>query len=79
MTSSHENEPLAEAIFFVLRCAYPDEGYEEDCGSTLGIAIGSPSSAAEIRDAFSNLERFIKCQLEAEADQTNNGPGNKCD
>jgi len=59
MTTWHDNESLAEALCFALG-AWPDEGYEEECRSTLGIAIGSPSWAAEIRRAFSEPREFIR-------------------
>ena len=63
MTTSHDNESLAEALRFAL-VAWPHEGYEEHCRSTLGVAIGSPSWAAEIRNAFSNPREFMR-QLDA--------------
>lgn len=61
MTTWHANEALAEAIRFAL-VARPDEFYEEGCGSTLGVAIGSSLWAAEIRTAFSNPRRFVQQQ-----------------
>jgi hypothetical protein len=60
MTTWHAEESLAEAIRFALVDAWPDEFYAEGCGSTLGIAIGSTSWAAEIRTAFSSPEQFVQ-------------------
>jgi hypothetical protein len=54
MTTWHAKESLAQAIRFALVAAWPDECYAEDCGSTLGVAIGSSLWAAEIRTAFSS-------------------------
>jgi hypothetical protein len=58
MTTWHANDSLAEAIWFVLHNSWPDEGYEEGCASTLGVAIGSAQWASEIRDAFSRPREF---------------------
>jgi hypothetical protein len=58
MTTWHANEPLAEAIWFVLHNSWPDEGYESGCDSRLGVAIGSPPWASEIREAFSRPHEF---------------------
>jgi hypothetical protein len=60
MTTWHANESLAEAIRFALVDARPDECYAEDCGSTLGVAIGSSLWAAEIRTAFSSPQQFVQ-------------------
>jgi hypothetical protein len=53
MTTWHADESLADALNFVRVAAVPDDRHAEGCGSTLGIAIGSPQWTAEIRDAFS--------------------------
>jgi hypothetical protein len=52
MTTAHPDEPLAEAIWFALFCAWPGGGYEAGCDSVLAIAIGQPAWATEIREAF---------------------------
>lgn len=54
VTSAQPGEPLGEAIWHVLHCSVPDEPFAEDCGSTLGITIGSKAWAAEIRAAFTD-------------------------
>jgi hypothetical protein len=59
MTTWHDDEPLAQAVRFSL-IAWPDEGVEDDCGSTLGIAIGSMTWAREIRTAFSDPRGFVR-------------------
>jgi hypothetical protein len=58
MTSWHHDEPLSEAIWFVLRCALPDDPYIDDCKSTLAISIGSSEWATEIRSALSDPKNF---------------------
>jgi len=63
MTTWHSDESLAEVLQFVLTSTWPDEPYTEGCGATLGIAIGSPQWASEIRQAFSKPKEFIERQL----------------
>jgi hypothetical protein len=58
MTTWHSDEPLAEAIWFILRSANPDEGYAEGCDSTLGITIGNLGWHEEIWSAFRNSYGF---------------------
>lgn len=65
MTTWHANESLAEAIRFALVDACPHEYYAENCGSTLGVSIGSSTWAADMRAAFSNPLQFVR-QLESE-------------
>ena len=59
MTTWHEDESLAEALGFVLAAAIPDDGFIDDCGATLGVAIGSAEWANEIRDAFSRPGEWV--------------------
>jgi hypothetical protein len=66
MTTWHDDEPLAEAVWFVLRTAWPADGYEDGCDATLGLSIGSPASAAEMRSAFSDSAAFTAKILESE-------------
>lgn len=56
MTTSHRDEPLSEAMWFLLHCTSPDERYE--CPSTLAILVGSSQWAAEIRQALSDPRKF---------------------
>lgn len=58
ITTWHATEPLAEAIWFVLHNSWPDETCAAECGATLGVAIGSPAWATEIRSAFSRPREF---------------------
>lgn len=58
MTTAHSDEPLSEAIWFVLNNSWPDAAYEAECGSTLAIAIAAPRWADEIRAAFRDPRGF---------------------
>ena len=60
MTTWHSGEPLSDAIWFTLANSWPDEAYEQTCGSTLGIAIGRPEWALESRAAFMRPNDFIE-------------------
>jgi hypothetical protein len=62
MTTWHEGEELRDAIRFVLAAAVPDDGFQAHCRSTLGIAIGSPGTVAQIRRAFANPADFVHKQ-----------------
>jgi len=41
LTTWHDDESLAEALGFIFAAAIPDDGFTDDCGATLGVAIGS--------------------------------------
>ena len=53
MTTWHADEPLAEAVWFVLNVAVPEDRWIADCHATVGISIGSDEWARDIRVAFS--------------------------
>lgn len=59
MTTWHEDQPLNEALFFVLCSAWPDPAYEPSTGCTLGVSVGSPEFASEIRHAFADPDDFV--------------------
>ena len=54
MTTWHGKKPLAEAVYFALDNAWPDEGYAKGCGSVLAVCIGSGKSAEAVRVAFTD-------------------------
>ena len=58
MTTWHE-ELLAEALWYVLTAAIPDEGYAPHCRATVGVSIGSREWATEMRAAFSRPREFV--------------------
>lgn len=60
MTTWHDDEPLSEAILFVLMSAVPEEAHIDDCRATVAIAIGSEQWAAEIRSAFAQPSAFVR-------------------
>ena len=41
MTTWHAQESLAEALWFFLRSAFPDERYEDSCRSSVAIVVGA--------------------------------------
>jgi hypothetical protein len=58
MTTWHTDDPLAEALWFSLFVAWPDAAFEDSCGSVVGISIGVPAWAAEVRAAFAAPGEF---------------------
>lgn len=57
MSTWHADEPLGEALWFVLFNAFPDGAFFDGCRSTLGITIGAPKWGAEVRHAFEEKVR----------------------
>ena len=53
-TTWHSKEPLAEAIYFALYTAWPDEEYASDCRSVLAVCIGNSELAGTVRAAFAD-------------------------
>ena len=66
MSTWHDDEPLAEAIWFMLFNAYPDDAFFDDCHSALGLSLGSSTWAAEIRRAMSDPRKFCADMVESE-------------
>jgi hypothetical protein len=60
MTTWHDEDTLAEAIWFVLRCTLPEADYQTGCNSTLAISIGNSGWHDEICRAFSDPEGFSR-------------------
>jgi len=58
MSTWHDNEPLSEAIWFMLFNTYPDEAFFDECRSAVGISIGSSEWAGEIRTAMAYPREF---------------------
>jgi hypothetical protein len=59
MTTSHTTESLEEALWFLLRSAWPDEHYVESTRATLAISIGSLKWAHEISTALTDVRNFV--------------------
>jgi hypothetical protein len=62
----HAGEPLSEAVWFLLNCASPDDAYFDGCRAAVGVSIGSPTWAAELRAAFTDPSGFSAGVLAAE-------------
>jgi len=56
LTTWHADEPLSEALWFLLNAASPAENYLGDCRSALVITMGSSSWPGEVRSALSPPE-----------------------
>ena len=55
MTSWHANEPIGEALWFALSCAYPPDCDSPDVAPVVLLAIGEPVGV-ELRRALAELE-----------------------
>ena len=58
MTTSHSTESLEEALWFLLRSAWPDDHYVESTRATLAVSIGSLTWAQEISAALDDVRSF---------------------
>lgn len=59
MTTWHADEPLEEALFFLLSSAWPDPAFEDTTGCTVAVSVGDDEIAEQIRLALSQPRDFI--------------------
>lgn len=57
MSTWHSEDSLADAIWFALFGAMPDEAFEP-CGSVVAVSIANPSWAVAIRGAMRDPGAF---------------------
>jgi hypothetical protein len=69
MSTWHRDEPLSDALWFLLFNAYPDDAYFDGCRAGVVITLGSPTWAAEVRVALSDSAAFSKRVLSKEKGQ----------
>lgn len=60
MTTWHANEPIEEAIWYVLCCSSVDGVFAEECNSILAISVDSSPHAEAVRVAFSDPSEFVR-------------------
>lgn len=58
MTTWHSEESLADATWFLLFTAHPDDAYSSTCTSSVAITVGASARADEIRRAFQDPYAF---------------------
>lgn len=59
MTTWHDDEPLAKAVWYALHLgAIPIDKFFDECRSVIAFCIGCPKLAVEVREIFSDVERF---------------------
>jgi hypothetical protein len=49
ITTCHNKEPLSEAVWFFLNCAWPADDYVDTCSDWIAAVIGNPAWEAEVR------------------------------
>jgi hypothetical protein len=68
MTTWHEREAVDEALWFLLRCAVPDDDVAASCTTSLVLAIGVPDARVHsIRSALADPVAFAR-RVERERD-----------
>ena len=63
MTTWHERESLAGALWFLLSCAWPLDDELESC-STLVITVGNQAWAQEMAECLKAMDEFRKQQMD---------------
>jgi len=58
MTTWHSSEPLSEALWFFLRCSFPDDHYFDSTRGAVAVSIGSEAWAAEVSAALADPDNF---------------------
>jgi len=67
MSTWHSREPLSEALWFLLYLTAPDDAFFDGCRAAVGVTVGSPTWAGEVRAALSFPVDFSAMVLAAEA------------
>ncbi|HSI14499.1 MAG TPA: hypothetical protein VK961_20785 [Chthoniobacter sp.] len=69
MSTWHDDEPLEEAIWFFLECAFPLD-HKIDTTSYVAITVGSAEWASAVERSISDLPAFKSRMLDDELDVT---------
>lgn len=49
ITTWHAEDPISEAVWFFLNCAWPADDYVHTCSDWVAVVIGNPAWEAEVR------------------------------
>lgn len=49
ITTWHDKDPISEAVWFFLNCAWPADDYVHTCSDWVAAVIGNPAWEAEVR------------------------------
>lgn len=66
MTTWHEKDSLDEALWFFLASTWPDDGYFDNCQSSLAIVIGNSDLGTEVQQKLSNRQSLKDAVLREE-------------
>lgn len=58
MTTWHDDDSLADAIWFAIFTAHPIDTYFDECRTVIAVCVGCPNWAADVRAAFTDSKRF---------------------
>ena len=59
MTTWHDDEPLEEAIWFLIHAAYPEEALLPTCETRIGIAVANDNWAEELYRRFDDATECL--------------------
>lgn len=59
MTTWHDDEPLDEALFFTLCCAFPDDALAIGCDAIVLAAVGNSTWAEQLRNGAPQYLRSV--------------------
>ncbi len=71
MSTWHADEPVEEALWFFLQCAFPPDTPIETT-SYVVVTIGNPDWATRVEDALSDLPAFKTCMLNEDSNSSGN-------
>ena len=57
MTTWHDKEPLSEAVWFFLNCAFAVPAYEKTCDDWIAAVIGNPKWEKKVRSKLATERR----------------------
>ena len=60
MTTWHADQPIEDALCFLLRSAYPSDAYWESCRAELVVVAGLPGTTALVSEALTEPGAFVE-------------------
>ena len=66
MTTWHADEPLEEALWFFVNCAFPDELYAETRTAGVAVTVSNPDWAATVSRWLQDLDGLKRVVVDAE-------------
>ena len=64
MTTWHADEPLDDAIWFLLRTTFPDDGYFDTTRTGLAVVVGTPEWASHVERRMRDIPSLARDVLQ---------------